>query len=353
MAIWGLSIICSLESKSLLKGLLAAAVGLWVATIGISPEQGTPRYVFGVINLYSGINYVPAMIGIFCFPEIVAMVNAVSGSLITKSNKDDSILLNKKEWKTILPTSLLEGTIGTVIGAIPGAGGTIASFISYNNAKSRAKNPEEFGTGCLKGIAAPESSNNGASASSLIPLITMGIPGSATAAVFLGALTIHGLQPGPMLFANHPEVVYCLLIGTLVIQVLFLLVGLFGGTHLSKVSQTPLGILGPLVLVFSVIGSYATNNNFFNIGVMLVFGILGCFMVRYKFSRAAFILALILGPLVESNVTRALMISDGNVLFLFKSPICIVLYSITIIMLLWPVLKEKKAKKAAAKQIQD
>ena len=344
MAIWGLSIICSLESQNLLKGLLAAAVGLWVATIGISPEQGTPRYVFGVINLYSGINYVSAMIGIFCFPEIVAMVKAVSGKIISKSEKDDSILLSRKELKHILPTTLVEGAIGTVIGAIPGAGGTIASFISYNNAKSRSKHPEEFGTGTLRGIAAPESSNNGASASSLIPLLTLGIPGSATAAVFLGALTIHGLQPGPMLFSKNPEIVYCLLIGTLIIQVLMVIIGLGGATRLSKVSKTPLGILAPFILIFSVVGSFATNNNFFEVGVMLVFGIIGCFMVRFHFSRAAFILAIILGPLVEKNVTRALMISDGRALDLFKGPICIALYALTVIMLAWPAIKKRKAK---------
>lgn len=345
MAIWGLSIICSLESKSLLKGLLAAAVGCWIATIGISPEQGTPRYVFGVINLYSGINYVSAMIGIFCFPEIVAMIKAVSGKLVQFSEKDDSIFLSSKELRHIAPTSLLEGFIGTVIGAIPGAGGTIASFISYNNAKSRSKHPEEFGTGTLRGIAAPESSNNGASASSLIPLLTLGIPGSATAAVFLGALTIHGLQPGPLLFSKNPDVVYCLLIGTLVIQVIMVIIGLAGATKISIVSKTPVGILAPLILVFSVIGSYATNNNFFEIGVMLVFGLIGCIMVKLNFSRAAFILGIILGPLVEKNVTRALMISDGEIGFLFSGPICIVLYSITLIMLLWPIIKNIISKR--------
>lgn len=352
VAIWGLSIICSLESQSLLKGLLAAAVGLWIATIGISPEQGTPRYTFGIINLYSGINYISVMIGIFCFPEIVAMVKSVKGTLITKSEPDDSILLSKKEVGHILPTSLVEGTIGTIIGVIPGAGGTIASFISYNNARSRAKDPTQFGTGTLRGIAAPESSNNGASASSLIPLLTLGIPGSATAAVFMGALTIHGLQPGPLLFSKNPEVVYCLLIGTLVIQVLMVLIGLAGATRLSAVSKIPLGILAPLIMIFAVIGAYATNNNFFEVGVMLVFGILGCFMVRFNFSRAAFVLAIILGPLVEKNITRAMQISDGNVMFLFSDPICIVLYVITIVMLVWPIIK-KGCKKKTDRQTPD
>ena len=341
MAIWGLSIICSLESDNLLKGAIAAAAGLFVACIGISPQQGTPRYTFGLINLYSGINYVSVMIGIFCFPEIVAMVKSTKGTLTTKSAEDDRILLSGKELKEIVPTSLFEGLLGTVIGAVPGAGGTIASFISYNNAKSRSKHPEDFGKGAMKGIAAPESSNNGASASSLIPLLTLGIPGSATAAVFLGALTIHGLQPGPLLFSKNPEVVYCLLIGTLVIQIIMVLIGLGGATRLSIVSKTPVGILAPLILIFAVVGSYATNNNFFEVGVMLVFGVIGCFMVRFKFSRAAFVLAIILGPLVEKNITRALQIANGDVTYLFSSPISIVLYLLTIIMLLIPFIKKR------------
>lgn len=350
LAIWGLSIICSLESHDLLKGLLAAGLGLFVATIGISPEQGTPRYTFGVINLYTGINYVSAMIGLFCFPEIVSMASAVKGKIISASAPDDRTLLSGRELRRILPTSLVEGLIGTIIGTLPGAGGTIASFISYNNAKSRSKDPSVFGTGELRGIAAPESSNNGASASSLIPLLTLGIPGSATAAVFLGALTIHGLQPGPLLFSKNPEVVYCLLVGTLVIQVMMVVIGLLGATRLSVVSQTPVGLLAPFILIFSVIGSYATNNNFFEIGVMLVFGIVGCFMKKFGFSRAAFILAIILGPLVERNITRALQLSDGAIGPLFSGPICIALYSITILMLALPFIQKYFRNRKASKQ---
>lgn len=349
LAIWGLAIICSLESKSLLKGILVAAVGLWVATIGISPEQGTPRYVFGFINLYSGINYIPAMIGIFCFPEIVAMAKSFTGTILTSSKEDDSIILNKTDLKTIMPISFVEGALGMIIGAIPGAGGTIASFISYNNVKSRSKNPEKFGTGCLEGIAGPESSNNGASASSLIPLLTLGIPGSATAAVFLGALTIHGLQPGPLLFNNNPEIVYSLLIGTLVIQIMMFAIGLIGARRFIVVVKTPNAILAPLVLIFSVVGSYAAYNNFFQVGVMFVFGILGCFMVRFKLSRASFILALILGPIMERNITRSLMISTNGPWILISRPICIVLYIITAVMLIWPIVQNyRKSKKTEA-----
>ena len=345
LALWGLAIVCSLESKSLAKGLMAAFLGLILATVGMSPVTGAQRFTFGMLSLSSGLEIIPVLIGVFCIPEVMSMVNYdFVHEVIIKTEKSlrkrlESMIQFFKAFKPAIPTSLRSGIIGVIIGIIPGAGGTIAPFITYTDAKNRSKKPEEFGTGIIEGIAAAESANNGASASSLIPLLTLGIPGSAAAAVFLGALTIHGLQPGVMLFQNNPDVIYGLLSGTIFIQIYMLVIGLVFAPYIAKATLIPNSILAPVIIVFCCIGAYASGSNLFNVWVMIIFGFIGYAMKYFGLSPAAMVLGMILGPMLENNISRSLAISYGSPLIFVKRPISLGLYVLTIYMLFGPLSK--------------
>lgn len=344
LAIWGLGIICSLEAKSLVKGLISGCLGLMLATVGMSPITGSSRFTFGQISLSSGIETIPVLIGLFCIPEVIALVEAeqikeisVKGGLHLKE-------FFKEFRETSVWTSIRAGIIGVIIGIIPGAGGTIAPFITYNDAKNHSKTPEKFGTGHMPAIASSEAANNGASCSSLVPLLTLGVPGSSAAVVFLGALTIHGLQPGSLLFEKQPDIIYGLLVGSVIIQLYMLVVGLFGAPWIAKTTKMANGILIPAIVVFSCIGAYANNNNLFNVWVMLVFGFIGFFMRKLNLSPAAMVLAMILGPIFEKNLIRSLAISYGSWTIFFTRPICILFYILTIVMIAGPMRKALKAK---------
>ena len=343
LAFWGLAIICSLEAKTLVKGLISACIGLLLATVGMSPATGAARFTFGSLSLSSGIEIIPVLIGLFCIPEVLSMVNSEQiKDIVTVKRQPFFEFL--KEFKSSFGTSVRSGIIGVIIGIIPGAGGTIAPFITYNDAKTRSKEPEKFGTGYMPGITAAESANNGASASSLVPLLTLGIPGSAAAVVFLGALTIHGLQPGAMLFREHADIVYGLLVGTVTIQFYMLFFGFFFAPLFAKTTKIPNAILIPGILIFSCIGAYANGSNLFNIWLMVVFGLLGFAMRYFKLSPAAMVLAMILGPMLEDNIMISLSISYGSPLIFFTRPICIFLYLLTIFMTVGPAAKSLKDK---------
>jgi len=347
LALWGLAIVCSLESKSLVKGLIAACLGLVFATIGMSPVTGAQRFTFGSLSLSSGLEIIPVLIGVFCIPEVMAMVNIdyIQEVFIKRERTLRSFMRFLKEFKPALNASLRSGIIGVIIGIIPGAGGTIAPFVTYSDAKNRSKNPEKFGTGIMEGVAVAESANNGASASALVPLLTLGIPGSAAAVVFLGALTIHGLQPGAMLFRNNPEVIYGLLVGTVTIQLYMLVIGLFFAPYIAKATLIPNAVLVPAIIVFCCIGAYASGSNLFNVWVMVVFGFIGYVMKYFELSPAAMVLGMILGPMLESNISRSLAMSYGSPIIFFTRPICIFFYILTVYMLFGPVSRSLKKVK--------
>ncbi|MBR2748858.1 MAG: tripartite tricarboxylate transporter permease [Firmicutes bacterium] len=344
LAIWGLAIICSLESKSLVNGLISGCLGLLLATVGMSPVTGTSRFTFGQISLSSGIEIIPTLIGLFCIPEIISLVEEKAKSDVAFDGHLHLKDFFKQFKETCVGTSLRAGIIGVIIGIIPGAGGTIAPFITYNDAKNRSKTPEKFGTGHMPGVASSEAANNGASCSSLVPLLTLGVPGSSAAVVFLGALTIHGLQPGSLLFEKQPDIVYGLLVGSVIIQLYMLVVGLFGAPWFAKTTKIPNAVLISSIFVFSCIGAYANNNNMFNVWVMLAFGFIGYAMKKVKLSPAAMVLAMILGPIFEKNMIRSLAISYGSWSIFFTRPICIVFYVLTIIMVAGPMRKALQVK---------
>jgi putative tricarboxylic transport membrane protein len=337
LALFGLAIISSISGKSLLKGLIAGVVGLLIATIGIDPIGGFPRFTLGISNLMSGVNYIPVLIGLFAASEAFrSMEDIFKGNL--KFNAIEKVKLKWYEFKRLITVILRSTGIGTFIGMIPGAGGDIASFVAYNEAKRFSKKPDEFGKGNPEGVSASEAANNACTGGAMIPLLTLGIPGDAVTAVMLGALMVQGLQPGPLLFSNHGDIVYTLFIGMLLANLLILFYGLLGIRLFVRILTIPKVVLTPIILVLCIVGSYSLGNNFFDVWVMVVAGVIGYFMHRYEFPVSPVILALILGPMLEANLRRSLVLSNGDIGILFTRPISLTLIVLAILTLFYPLI---------------
>lgn len=344
LAVFGLTIIVSISGKDILKGVIAGLIGLLLSTVGLDPLTGFSRYSFGVVNLYSGIQTVPLMIGLFAISQV--MVNLKDG---VKQNsvkqKVERVIPTRSDLKESLPVSIMCGFIGTFVGCIPAAGADIAAWVSYDIAKKRSKHPELFGTGCVEGIAAPEAGNNGDTSGALVPMLTLGVPGDATAAVLIGALTLQGLQPGPQLFTQHMDIVNRIFASTLVANFLMLLFGLLLIRVFVKVIQLKPYILTPIIFILCILGSYALRNNLFDVGVMLIAAFIGYFFIQLEIPIAPIVLALILGPMAESNLRRSLLMSEGSYAIFVTRPISVAFLLLALISLIWPFLRRAMEKK--------
>lgn len=344
LGVFGLTIISSLASESLLKGFIAMMIGLLLNTIGIDTFSAYPRFTFGTSELSEGIALIPALIGLFAVSEVFVIAEEIYiGEL---PNKDiSSKLPSRKELKSLIPATIRGTIIGNIVGIIPGAGGAIASLIAYDQEKRISKNPEMFGKGALEGVAAPEAANNSVVGGALVPLLTLGIPGSATTAVLIGALMIHGLTPGPHLFEKNTDVVYGLFASLFLANLAMLLLGLVGVKLWVKVISIPRGMLLPLILSISFIGSFAIGSSLFNVGSMLTFGIIGYILRKFKFPVAPIVLALVLGFMLEANLRRSLLISGGSYWIFFSHPISLFLLILAAISFLGPLIKRWHKKK--------
>jgi putative tricarboxylic transport membrane protein len=310
LAIWGILLVASLSGGSLSKGIFAGALGVLVGSVGLDPMTAEPRFTFGSLQLTAGISFVAAMIGFFGVSEVLMQLH----ELKLKAVKQDvaKILPSWASVRRHLPLATRTSTIGVVVGALPGAGGDIAALMAYDHAKRTVKNPTRpFGEGAEEGLVAPETANNAAVGGAYIPMLTLGIPGDAVTAVIIGAMYIHGLRPGPMLMIETPHL-FWFLVGCLTLASFFLLIfGLTGIRLFTKIVETPKPILLPLILVLSVVGTYAINNNPVDVYLMLGFGVLGYFLKRYGYQVGPVILGIILGPLMETSYRQA-MISAGD-----------------------------------------
>ncbi len=320
LAFFGLGIIITISGKSILKGLISGIFGLMITMIGFDPLSGVPRLTFGSTELLGGITFIPALIGLFGYSQVFQNIEKIL-TLPTVKSEIKNVLPNFKEIKSVLKTMIKSAFIGTFIGAVPGTGCDVAAFVSYGEARRSSKNPEKFGTGILEGVAAPESGNNGATGGAMIPMLTLGVPGDAVTAVLMGALTIHGFQPGPLLFRDHPEVVYPVFAGMILAQFVMLMVGLAGARFIASLINIDRRILTPIIFFLCVVGSYVMRFSFFDVGVSLIIGIIAYFMNYYGFPGSPILLALILGPMVEQNLRRSLLISHGDPLIFFTRPI--------------------------------
>lgn len=348
LAIFGLSIIASISGNSLAKGVMCGALGVSLSFIGIDSITGYPRFTFNNINLLSGMSFIPVMIGLFAMSQAFSTVETIF-TPDQVSQKVSKVWPTKSDWKVILKTAPISGVIGTFIGIVPGAGAEIGAFVSYSQAKRMSKHPERFGTGIPEGIAAPEAGNNGVTGGALIPMLTMGVPGDAVAAILIGALTVQGLQPGPLLFIDHKVLVYSIFLGMFVSNVTMLILGLSSLKLFVKVLSVPKAILTPMIFILCVVGSYAINTSFFDVGVMLAFGILGYFLQKVDFSVSPAVLGLILGPMAEANFRRALLMSEGSFSIFFESIIAWVFVILIFFTLGMPYITKQLKKKRLAK----
>jgi putative tricarboxylic transport membrane protein len=344
VAVFGLTIIGSLSTRSPLKGLLAGLFGLLIATIGLDPLDGIPRFTFGSDYFLGGISYVPALIGLFGIAEVLVNVEQTGlRSPVIQTIRD--VLPSWDEAKQCLSTIFGGGIIGTLIGALPGTGADIAAFVSYGEAKRWSKHPEKFGTGTLEGIAAPESANNGACGGALIPMLTLGVPGDAVTAIILGMFIIRGLRPGPSLFAEHASLVYTLFAGFLISSVITLTVGLTSARLFARVLNLPKRYLPPVIFALCIVGSYAIQSSIFDVYLAVFFGILGFFMRKLDFHGSPIVLALILGPMAEYNFQLSLISSRGDYSIFFSRPISLGFLILAVISAGFPFWREYRAKR--------
>jgi putative tricarboxylic transport membrane protein len=326
LGILGISVIATLTDGSLVKGFISGTIGLMIATIGTDPISGVSRYTFDQPELLNGIPYILIMIGVFAISELFVQTSEpawerVPGSIRIK-------LPRWKMWKEILPSALIGFGVGSVEGCMPGAGGAIASFMAYNEAKRWSRNRAQFGHGAPGGVAAPEAANNTVACTTLIPTLSFGIPASNSTAVLLGGLLLHGMDPGPLLFTNHPDFVYGLFGGLLVANISLLFLGmLFMTPCLWLVSQPkPYLMAGIYAVVFS--GVFAISNDNFDLGLILAAAVLGYAMRYFKFPVLPLVLGLILGYMIESNLRRSLVISGGHWSIFVEDPVSAILLSI-------------------------
>ena len=346
LGILGLSVIAGLSGGSMLRGVIAACIGLMLAFVGSDPVSGVPRFTFESADLLGGIKPILIMVGLFAVTEMLVQIGEPAWAKAVKSEAR----LKLPNWamsKRLAKPQAIGAVIGTVEGVTPGAGGTIAAFMAYSEAKRWSKNPEEFGKGSPEGVAAPEAANNVVTATALVPLLSLGIPGSNSAAILLGGFLIHGLQPGPMLFQKAPEIVWSLYGGLFFANIAMLLIGLVILSPCIWLVNRPKPYLMAIILALVMTGVYAMHQSIFEIGMVLAIGVLGYGMRLLKIPVLPLVLGLVLGSLVESNYRRSLLISSGEHSIFVTDPVSLVLLVLAAALTLYTGWKEFSDRKAA------
>lgn len=351
----GLSVLTALDEGNVIKTLISGLLGLWLATVGMDPIGGLARFTWGNSTLLSGIEMIPVMIGMFAITQVLketkqrSKIEDLDGAGSKANKQVDKVISVKGLWD-MKGTIARSGILGTIVGILPGAGATIASFLSYTTEVKVSKNPETFGKGEPKGIAASETANNAATGGSMVPLLALGIPGGNAAAIMMSALVMKGVQMGPLLLKTQPQYLSSVFVSMIVTNIVMVIVSFVVAKIFGKILGIPYSILGTVIILLATIGSFALQNNTGNVFLMIVAGIIGFAFSKFGFNNAALILGLVLGGMIESNLRRAIMIEEGNIVDVFSKPITAVLMLISIISLLWPVVKpfinRNKAKTA-------
>jgi putative tricarboxylic transport membrane protein len=350
LGVFGLALISSFVGRDLVKGAISALLGLIIATAGTDPFSGTARFTFGTLDLLTGVELVAGMIGLFAVSEILSRIAEGMDWERIKGKYTTDLPTLLELWKVRVATFI--GIImGTIEGLLPGGGGAIAAFISYNEARRWSKTPEEFGHGSLEGIAAPETANNVVTGTAMIPLLTFGIPGSNSAAIMLAAMLLHGLRPGPALFQGTPQVVYGLFVGMLIANVMMLVLGYLALRPAIAIVNVRAPLLYAGILGLVLVGAYSIGNRMFEVWVVLVTGIIGFGMRRYGFNILAMVLGLVLGFMVEVNLRRSLLIALGNPWVFFTRPISAGLLAFAVLTLLWPIIRQAREDRKARRTV--
>lgn len=351
LALFGLSMIIGISESSVLKGIMMGCVGFLISTVGLDSMYAYPRYTFGLVDLLQGISYVPVMIGLFGFGEVLSQIyeNKKSGREVTK-HKIGRIIPTVKMFRDFAPLTTISALASVVIGAIPGAGGDIASIICWDQAKKVSRDGENYGKGSPEGLAVTCTANNGIIGGAMTTMLTLGIPGDGVTAVLIGSLMMYGMQPGPMMFVENRPFVYQLMVMMIVANLMFLVFGLLT----SKASANLLNIkeqyVWAAIILLSIVGSYAVSNSLFDVIIMFICGVAGVFLKQFDFPLPPLILGLILGPMAESNFRRALALSSGSYRIFLGSFISVLLLLFTAAALIGPVVfRNRKGKEANGK----
>ncbi|MGC8810649.1 MAG: tripartite tricarboxylate transporter permease [bacterium] len=337
----GLASVVVIGTRSLGSALISLAIGIFLGTIGMDDIYGIPRFAFGSRIMETGINFITVLIGLFAIGEVLDQLS-IQGK---ESGEPAPRLRPKTELPRFGELWALRGTIlrglgvGVIVGVIPGAGATVASFVSYGVEKQFSKHPENFGTGCWEGLVASETAINGSTGGAMIPLLTLGIPGSGATAVMLGAFLLHGVQPGPLLFTKTPESVYTIFVGMLICNLIMIIAGLFTARFFSELMRVPENILGAFIITFCLIGAFALRNDMADVWFMALFGILGYFMRRYGLPIPPLILGVILGPLAESYFLTTMIGEANNIWIFFRRPVSASLLTISLVIFILPIIK--------------
>jgi putative tricarboxylic transport membrane protein len=337
LMLFAMTAVSTLTGKSPAKGVIATILGLMIATIGIDLQSGQARFTMGIPEFQDGVGFVVVVVGLFAMAEVLRGLEGIFRGTSAEAMKiKGKLWLTREEWKRSIGPIWRGGIIGFVIGVLPGAGGTIASIMSYTAEKRMSKHPEEFGHGAIEGVAGPEAANNSDTAGALVPLLTLGIPGGGATAVMLGAFIMYGVQPGPLLFQNRPDLVWGLInsmyIGNVMLVILNLpLIGLF-----VRLLYIPQGILYPMIVAISAIGAYAINGSVVDLWLILLFGVLGYVFDKVDIPVAPLVLSLVLGGMMEQSFRQAMTISGGDLKIFYGSAITVTLLAMSLISVLLP-----------------
>lgn len=339
-----LTLIASLSGRSLAKGIFAAGLGAFLATVGVDPETASPRFTFGFIELFDGLPLAAVAIGVLALPEIILRLQEgrrprPEADVLGDSEGEDR--MGFREFLTLRVPVFRGAGIGTVIGALPGLGTTLAAFLSYAATKRFSKAPEKLGTGAPEGIAATESANSAVSGANLIPLLTLGIPGNLTAALLVGAFLIHGVTPGPMIFQRDAQLIYGLFAAMIMANVLVLVIGSIGLRVFALIVKVPPYVIYPIVLLLCVVGIYVSQGGFFAVWLMLGFSVLGFLMLKLEISVVCFIIGLVLGPMIELSIRQSVILMSRSPAAIFDHPFALALLAFTPV-LAWILIRDRK-----------
>jgi putative tricarboxylic transport membrane protein len=348
LSLFAITVVSSLVSNNLVKGLMSALFGLFLAVIGLDHFTAEPRFTGGIVDLVNGLELIPVLIGLFAVSELLVMAGKMTKELPYTKNVSTKFP-SLSDLKQAVKATAIGSVLGTFFGIMPGVGGSVGSWVAYFEARRWSRHKEKFGMGAIEGIAASESANNAVTGGALVPLLALGIPGSNSTAVMLGALIIHGVVPGPLMFEQHPEIPYGVFIGMFMAQMAMLIVGYFvlkPATLIGNVStQMLLAAIFPLVFV----GSYSINNSIFDVIVVLAFGVIGYIMKQYNFSPPATVLGFVLGGYIEVNLRRGLAMSNGDYMIFINRPISLLLLVLAVLSLFAPLIQEKLMEKIVPK----
>jgi putative tricarboxylic transport membrane protein len=334
LMVLGMTAVVGFSGGSAIKGLAMAALGLALSTVGIDAQTGIARFTFGNVEMLGGIGFVEVIIGLFAVSEVMTQVKAGGTEPIRTRMKD--MLLTRDDWHRSRMPIVRGGIIGFLIGVLPGAGATLASFFSYDLERRMSKHPDEFGKGAIEGVAAPEAANNAAVNGAFVPTLTLGIPGSATTAVLLGAFLLFGIRPGPLLIEQQPDLVWGLMASFYIGNVFLLILNLPLAPLFASMLRLRYAFVYPVILLMSFVGAYAIENSMWGVWVAFGFGVLGYFMKRYEFPAAPVILGLVLGGLMEKTIVQTSSMGGGSLGIFLERPIALVLFALALLAILGP-----------------